>query len=89
MVGKMAIAAADHEAQLARVHAVWGLGQMARMGQDAAVKALVARLKDEDPELQAQALKTLTDLKSGAVDGKAILSTSASNLSLMYLMKIS
>lgn len=48
--------------QLARVHGIWGLGQMARADQKYA-KSLVMRLKDSDPEIRSQAAKTLGDVR--------------------------
>ena len=48
--------------QLARIHAVWGIGQMARkkisMGEN-----LLPTLLDTDPELRAQAAKILGDVR--------------------------
>jgi quinoprotein glucose dehydrogenase len=46
--------------QLARIHAVWGLGQLLRRGEcDDAVLATL--FGDPDPEVRAQAVKTVTD----------------------------
>ena len=48
--------------QLARVHAIWGMGQLTR--QDKAYSnALLALLKDSDEEITAQAAKVLGDEK--------------------------
>lgn len=50
------------ENQLARVHAVWGLSQMAR--KDLAVaENLIPYLKDEDAEIRAQAARWLGDVR--------------------------
>ncbi|MBX2917071.1 MAG: HEAT repeat domain-containing protein [Cyclobacteriaceae bacterium] len=50
------------ENQLARVHAVWGLSQIAR--KDAAVADnLIPYLKDEDGEIRAQAARWLGDVR--------------------------
>ena len=52
----------QRENQLARVHAIWGIGQLAR--KDIAHAApLVDLLKDEDPEIVAQAAKTIGEIK--------------------------
>jgi quinoprotein glucose dehydrogenase len=48
------------ENQLARVHGVWGLGQLARQKGPYA-SPLLALLKDKDPEIVAQAAKVLGD----------------------------
>ncbi|WP_067030747.1 HEAT repeat domain-containing protein [Allomuricauda sp. CP2A] len=50
----------DH--QLARIHAIWGIGQQAAKGIDKA-EILVGLLNDEDPEIVAQSLKVLGDLR--------------------------
>ncbi|MGI9544282.1 MAG: HEAT repeat domain-containing protein, partial [Cyclobacteriaceae bacterium] len=55
-----AIEQRDH--QLARVHGIWGIGQLARndMGQ---ATSLLSLLKDEDPEIRAQAAKIIGDIR--------------------------
>ncbi|MCK0144292.1 HEAT repeat domain-containing protein [Arenibacter sp. F26102] len=50
------------ENQLARVHGIWGIGQLAREKLDRA-EPLMNLLKDSDPEIVAQAAKTLGDVK--------------------------
>lgn len=48
--------------RLARIHAIWGLGQLARQGEAAAV-AMIGRLTSAtDEEVQAQALRTISDI---------------------------
>ncbi len=53
-------ALAQKDNQLARVHAVWGLGQLARADKSYA-NPLLALLKDNDPEIMTQAAKVLGD----------------------------
>jgi putative heme-binding domain-containing protein len=53
-------AALDSDEQLARIHAIWGLGQIARESVDAA-EPLLALLDDADPEIRAQAAKVIGD----------------------------
>lgn len=48
--------------QLARVHGIWGIGQLGRQRQDHASPLLVL-LGDSDPEIVAQAAKALGDVK--------------------------
>ena len=61
-----AVAADTKAARLARVHAIWGLGQGLR-AQKAQADVLVKLLKDADAEIVAQAAKMLGDAKtSGA-----------------------
>ncbi len=51
-----------HEHQLARIHAIWGLGQLGR-DQASAAEPLVPLLSDSDGEIRAQAAKVLGDLR--------------------------
>ncbi len=53
---------------LARMHAIWGMGQIGRKGKTALINptkdiadSLVTLLKDPDAEIRAQALRTLAD----------------------------
>jgi putative membrane-bound dehydrogenase-like protein len=57
--------------QFARIHAIWGIGQIA---DDEPKKAapLINLLNDEDPEIIAQALKVIGDTKYGKA-GKTII----------------
>ena len=48
--------------QLARVHGIWGVGQLARQDK-AYANTLMTLLKDSDPEIIAQAAKVLGDAK--------------------------
>jgi len=57
--------------QLARVHGIWGMSQLARQDKKYA-KPLVALLKDQDPEIRAQAAKWLGDMRYAAA-GKALV----------------
>ncbi len=51
--------------QLARIHAMWGLGQLARK-QPGVVKILVPLTADKDAEIRAQAAKVLGESKFAA-----------------------
>jgi len=48
--------------RLARVHAIWGLGQIGRNHSGAISVPLVALLSDVDAEVRAQAVRTLADV---------------------------
>ena len=48
--------------QFARIHGIWGLGQLARKDLAVAGK-LVTLLDDRDPEIRAQAAKTIGDVR--------------------------
>ena len=51
---------------LARVHAIWGLGQLARSGDDEAILSLSAILsRVDEPELVAQVARCAGDLPAG------------------------
>jgi quinoprotein glucose dehydrogenase len=54
--------------QLARIHGLWGIGQLARKDITLA-RPLVDFLKDGDPEIRAQAAKLIGDLRYGAASG--------------------
>lgn len=56
---------------LARLHAIWGLGQLAAKGRKA-LDALPSLLGDSDPEVRAQAAKVLGDAKVAAAAGKLV-----------------
>ena len=56
---------ADREGQLSRIHAIWGLGQFLRAGSVEA-SALTPFLADTDPEIRAQAARTLGHARSAA-----------------------
>jgi quinoprotein glucose dehydrogenase len=57
--------------QLARVHAIWGLSQMARKEKKYA-QNLLPVLQDKDPEIRAQAAKWLGDIKYKEAGDKLI-----------------
>lgn len=50
------------ENQLARVHGIWGIGQLARI-KPALNETLISLIQDDDQEIQAQAIKVLGDNK--------------------------
>ncbi len=50
----------ENDNQLAKIHAIWGIGQIAQSNK-AAVLNLVGLLDDQDPEIIAQALKVIGD----------------------------
>lgn len=58
---KLKQVAQEDENQLARIHAIWGLGQQAGDDIDKA-DLLVELLNDDDPEIVAQSLKVLGDV---------------------------
>ena len=62
---------ADH--QLKRIHAVWGLGQLARAEDETAINQLLKLLDASDPEIQVQASKVLGDLKPGSFNGQVLI----------------
>ncbi|HVR35823.1 MAG TPA: PVC-type heme-binding CxxCH protein [Methylomirabilota bacterium] len=49
-----------HTNELARIHAIWALGQIGRE-QPAALRSLVPLLEEDAPEIRAQAAKTLRE----------------------------
>ena len=60
---QLAETAREADSMLARVHAVWGLGQLARAGKRPAIRALHDLLVlDDEPEISAQVLRVLGDI---------------------------
>ena len=59
---RLAVAAGDPGLELARLHGIWGLGQLARTDL-AQAEPLFALLLDGDAEVRAQAAKTLGDVR--------------------------
>ena len=53
----------DKSNQLARIHGILGLSQLARLSDKSYAKPLVALLQDTDPEIRAQAAKWLGDIR--------------------------
>jgi len=59
--------ATKNSQQVARLHAVWGLGQLARRSQSVN-GFLISLLSDSDPEVRAQAAKVLGDARVAAAE---------------------
>lgn len=64
-------AATQTSHQLARIHGLWGLGQLARKNPENAA-LLTTFLQDNDPEIIAQTLKLIGDLRFAAPAGQII-----------------
>lgn len=64
-------AANQKENQLARVHGIWGIGQLSRKEQLYSVP-LIPFLNDSDPEIVVQAIKMLGDAEVKSVGGSLI-----------------
>lgn len=67
-----AAAASDGRTTLSRIHAIWGLGQLASHDKSSPqlLAALVGLLDDSDDEVRAQAAKTLGELAHVPAAGK-------------------
>ncbi|WP_420459148.1 HEAT repeat domain-containing protein [Neolewinella sp.] len=63
--------AQSNRSQLARVHAIWGIAQLARTNRDRA-SLLVPLLTDPDPEIVAQAAKMIGDVRFGGASQELI-----------------
>ncbi|WP_373516418.1 HEAT repeat domain-containing protein, partial [Pricia sp.] len=61
----------DGKDQFARIHAIWGIGQLAANDLDKA-EPLTGLLSDKDPEIIAQAIKILGDVKYSDAGDKLI-----------------
>lgn len=53
----------QRNSQYARIHGIWGLGQLARVDEQRAADVLMELLDDSDPEIRAQAAKQLGDFR--------------------------
>lgn len=56
-------AVAQTENQMARIHGIWGISQMARTKDRKYADALIPHLTDKDPEIVTQASKMLGDVR--------------------------
>lgn len=54
--------AQNNDNQLARIHGIWGIGQLSAKNREAAAP-LSALLQDADPEIRAQAAKIIGDIR--------------------------
>lgn len=61
--------------QLARLHALWGLGQLGRTGRALPAAPFVLALKGPDPEIQAQTAKTVSEIPDLAPAVVPVLTT--------------
>lgn len=68
----------NDENQFARIHAIWGIGQIAANDKDDA-KPLLEVLNDSDPEIIAQSAKVLGDLRYEAAADTLISLTTHEN----------
>lgn len=68
----------NNENQFARIHAIWGIGQIAANDKDDA-KPLLELLNDSDPEIIAQSAKVLGDLRYEAAADTLISLTTHEN----------
>ena len=64
-VDTLALVARQDDNPLARIHAIWGLGQIVRAGASLPL-ALTESLRSEDPEVRAQAARVLGDVRASA-----------------------
>ncbi len=75
--------ATDSAHQLARIHAFWGLGQLARK-DTAQAAVLIPFLSDKDVEIRAQAAKLLGDTKAVAATNNLLPLLSDSSLRVQF-----
>lgn len=65
------IALATDANSVTRLHAIWGLGQLARGGNQSAINIIATLFDDEDDHVRGQAVKTFGEAR--AVDGKLVV----------------
>ncbi|GLU44587.1 glucose dehydrogenase [Muricauda sp. NBRC 101325] len=81
--GKFKDVATESNNQLARIHAIWGIGQIAAKDLDKA-EVLVELLNDSDEEIIAQSLKVLGDLKYAEASDKMIALLKSENPRIQF-----
>jgi quinoprotein glucose dehydrogenase len=74
----------DKSNQLARIHGVLGLSQLARLSDKSYAKPLVALLQDTDPEIRAQAAKWLGDIRYKEASKELIANLSHENARVRF-----
>jgi putative membrane-bound dehydrogenase-like protein len=62
----------DRSNQLARIHAIVGISQLARLKDISYAQVLVPLLNDQDPEIKAQAAKWLGDIRYSKAENELI-----------------
>lgn len=65
------LALASSEPQSTRLHAIWGLGQIARKKPEA-LQSVVPLLKDSDPEIRTQAARVIGDARHGGCEAALV-----------------
>lgn len=75
--------ATDSTHELARIHALWGLGQLARK-DTAQAAVLIPFLSDKDAEIRAQAAKLLGDTKAETVTNNLLPLLKDNNLRVQF-----
>jgi quinoprotein glucose dehydrogenase len=71
------------ENQLARIHGIWGIGQLARFDKSFSA-SLIPLLKDKDPEIIVQAIKMLGDADIKSVGDALITSLLNGNYRIKF-----
>ena len=74
----------DKSNQLARIHGILGLSQLARLSDKSYGKPLVALLQDTDPEIRAQAAKWLGDIRYKEASKELIANLSHENARVRF-----
>ena len=74
----------DKSNQLARIHGILGLSQLARLSDKSYAKPLVALLQDTDPEIRAQAAKWLGDIRYKEASKELIANLSHENARVRF-----
>ncbi|NDE61762.1 MAG: heme-binding protein, partial [Cyclobacteriaceae bacterium] len=74
----------DKSNQLARIHGILGLSQMARLEDKSYAQPLVALLGDNDPEIRAQAAKWLGDIRYNQANKELIANLTHENARVRF-----
>ncbi len=75
---------AESSDQLAKIHSIVGLSQLARMDEMDYAQAIVPALQSEDPEIRAQAAKWIGDIRFDGANDQLIAGLSDSNARVQF-----
>jgi len=79
-----AVTGAQGVTPLGRLHAIWGLTQLARQGKFRPADLLIRLLDDRDTEVSAQAAKSLGDLKEAKAQDALVRSLTDTNARVRF-----
>ncbi len=80
----LSLIATKNSSQLARIHAIWGLGQLSASHVNGALDPVLPLLSDSDPEIRSQAARILGDHRMAGALPSFISALSDKNLRVRF-----